>query len=115
MDYSKKKLLALTSQTTYHFNMKYFATKNKNKTNEKHPDFIIYMKDADNQVIQEEYVNSNNETVNGWKKYGAMWFKLENNKITSISIDMKDESVATDPVTSKGYNGEVIDTSTMPF
>jgi hypothetical protein len=72
--------------------MKFLATKNTYKNEDKDPDFNIYLKDKDNEIIQGEYTKQDGTTGIGWKKFGAIWHNVENGKIKSskIDIDMKE-------------------------
>lgn len=68
--------------------MKFIATKNQNKQSDNQPDFNIYLKDQNNEVIQEEYTKKDGTIGTGWKKFGAIWHKVEEGKIKSSSIDI---------------------------
>lgn len=68
--------------------MKLIATKNQNKKEDKHPDFRIYVKNEEGNVIEEEYKKSDGTTGIGWKPFGAMWHNVENGKIKSSMIDL---------------------------
>ena len=76
--------------------MKFLATKNVlpvGTIKDKQPDFNIYLKDADNNVIQEEYTKKDGTTGIGWKKFGAIWHKVEDGKIKSSSIELDIKSL----------------------
>lgn len=73
--------------------MKFIATKNQNKKEDKHPDFRIYVKKDDGNVIEEEYTKSDGTKGIGWKPFGAMWHNVENGKIKSSMIDLDLEAI----------------------
>lgn len=77
--------------------MQYIATKNQNKKEDKHPDFRLYMKDAEGNVIQEEYTKKDGTKAMAWKSFGAMWFKIEDGKIKSASISIDDQKPTEQP------------------
>ena len=72
--------------------MKFLATKNTYKKESKDPDFNIYLKDKNNEIIQGEYTKQDGTTGIGWKKFGAIWHNVEEGKIKSsqVEIDMKE-------------------------
>lgn len=86
--------------------MQYIATKNQNKKADNHPDFRLYMKDANGEIIQEEYTKQDGTKGKAWKSFGAMWFKIENGKIKSASISIDDPK----PIEQKAE--EVFDNAT---
>lgn len=67
--------------------MKFLATKNTQKNAENQPDFNIYFKNEDGNIIEEEYTKKDGTKGTGWKKFGAIWHKVEDGKIKSSSID----------------------------
>ena len=76
--------------------MKFLATKNvlpENVVKDKQPDFNIYLKDENGNVIQEEYTKKDGTTGIGWKKFGAIWHKVEDGKIKSSSIEIDIKSL----------------------
>jgi hypothetical protein len=73
--------------------MKFLATKNTYKNEDKDPDFNIYLKDKDNEIIQGEYTKQDGTTGIGWKKFGAIWHNVENGKIKSSSIEIDIKSL----------------------
>lgn len=73
--------------------MKLFATKNQNKKEDKHPDFRLYYKDEQGNVIEEEYDKKDGTKGKAWKTFGAMWHNVENGKIKSSFIDIDLEAL----------------------
>ena len=68
--------------------MKFLATKNvlpENVVKDKQPDFNIYLKDKNGNVIQEEYTKKDGTTGVGWKKFGAIWHKAGIRKINTTN------------------------------
>ena len=100
--------------------MQYIATKNQNKKEDKHPDFRIYKRDSGGEIIKEEYEKKDGTTGTGWKPFGAIWCKIENNKIKSMSINIDDENGAETPKISPqqaedNYPKEDINPEDIPF
>jgi len=98
--------------------MQYIATKNQNKKEDKHPDFRIYKKDSEGNVITEKYTNKDGVEKDVWKSFGAMWFKVENGKIksASISIDDNHQETSKNPVQAKNEpQTEDVDPDDIPF
>lgn len=91
--------------------MNYIATKNQNKKEDKHPDFRLYKKDAEGNVITEKYTNKDGEEKEVWKAFGAMWFKVEDGKIKSASISIDDVT----PQETVKEDTEIVDGSNIPF
>jgi len=73
--------------------MKFLATKNTQKNAENQPDFNIYFKNEDGNIIEEEYTKKDGTKGTGWKKFGAIWHKVEDGKIKSSSIEIDIKSL----------------------
>jgi len=73
--------------------MKLIATKNNYKEKENQPDFKLYKKDGEGNVIKESYTKKDGSQGERWKSFGAMWFKIEEGKIKSASISIDEEGI----------------------
>ena len=75
--------------------MSFTATKNLNKTEDKHPDYRLYQKDAAGEMIKEEYTKKDGTKGEGWKSFGALWInKGEDGKVSSMTIKLDDDTSA---------------------
>lgn len=75
--------------------MQFTATKNLNKTEDKHPDYRLYQKDAAGEMITEEYTKKDGTKGEGWKSYGALWInKGDDGKVKSMAISIDDDTSA---------------------
>lgn len=73
--------------------MKLFATKNDNKKEDKHPDFRVFIRDNEGDIIEESYETQNGEVKRRWMEVGAIWHKVENGKIKNSTIILNDDKV----------------------
>ena len=76
--------------------MKLFATKNvlqENVVKDKQPDFNIYIRNEEKNIIEEEYTKKDGTKGIGWKKFGAIWHNVEGGKIKSSSIEIDIKSL----------------------
>jgi len=91
--------------------MNYIATKNQNKKEDKHPDFRLYKRDSEGNVITEKYTKADGTEGDAWKAFGAMWFKIEGGKIKSASISIDEEDI---PAPTQSLD-EAFPESDVPF
>jgi len=91
----------------------YLAFKNDQKEAENQPDFRVYKKDANGDIIKKT-IEWKGEQKEVWADIGAVWCKIENGALKSMSIKIDDE--AQEPQQKENTREEItLSADSIPF
>lgn len=72
--------------------MQYTATKNKYKEKDNQPDYRLYTKDQNGEIITENYTKKDGTPGVRWKSFGALWVNRKEDNTVTMSISIEEQA-----------------------